>query len=213
MDYYNERIDTYIYEYLSKFYSKDILNKHFYEWINIIHEILFNDEFQKRNFMEHHPHPRMTVIDHSSHVSFDSFLQTRKKRMSLEIQKNVAIAGELHDFYTKGWIPTEKLELLGEPYNINFTDKKPKEKWNETHFFSHPKDALKNSQEYFPHLLNEVIEDAILRHMFPINSPWIAPKFTEGKIVCITDTKLTLNIVWAIFDKKSRDDMLRGIFK
>ena len=48
---------------------------------------------------------------------------------------------------------------------------------------SHPKEALVNASKYFE--INEVEEDIILTHMYPITR--VKPKYIESKIVSFCD--------------------------
>lgn len=49
----------------------------------------------------------------------------------------------------------------------------------------HAKEALDNSIKYFPELMNEKIENSILRHMFPLNK--VPPKYKIAWIVTLAD--------------------------
>jgi len=105
------------------------------------------------------------VYDHSLRVSFDAFCIAKKYKLDY---KSVAIAGLLHDFYDKPWQEiTEKKPLL------------------QMHGFTHAKEALDNSKKYFGHLMNERVENSILRHMFPLNK--ILPKYKEGWLIVLVD--------------------------
>ena len=53
------------------------------------------------------------------------------------------------------------------------------------HGFTHAKEALDNYKKYFGHLMNERIENSILRHMFPLNK--IPPKYKEGWLIVLVD--------------------------
>ena len=49
-----------------------------------------------------------------------------------------------------------------------------------------------NAHKYFPNLMNEKIDDIILRHMFPLNK--IPPKYKEGWIVTTVDKYISLEV-------------------
>lgn len=53
------------------------------------------------------------------------------------------------------------------------------------HGFVHAREALYNSRKVFPHLMNNRIEDIILKHMFPLNIR--LPKYKETWIVTLID--------------------------
>ena len=61
------------------------------------------------------------------------------------------------------------------------------------HGFVHAKEALENSREYFSDYLNPVIENAIERHMFPLNI--IPPKYKIGWLIVLFDKKNSMDFV------------------
>lgn len=140
------------------------------EYYEIVSEILNNEEFLKRKNYNHHEDK--SVYLHSLIVSIKSYKIS--KRMNIDY-KSVAIAALLHDFYYNDW------QLCKE--------KKP---FLKQHGFVHSKEALENSRFYFGHLLNKKVENAILRHMFPLNI--IPPVHTEGWIVTAVDKIDSLDI-------------------
>ena len=140
------------------------------DYYKIVDEILKNDEFIKRKQFKHHDNT--SVYDHCLAVSKLSYELARK--MNLDY-KSAAIGGLLHDFYTKPWQENNvKTKLL------------------EAHGFTHAKDALHNAHKYFPNLMNEKIDDIILRHMFPLNK--VPPKYKEGWIVTLADKYVSLEV-------------------
>ena len=140
------------------------------EYYKIVKEILEHPEFIKRKNFKHHSN--ISVYDHCLAVSKLSYKLAR--RMHLDY-KSAAIGGLLHDFYTKPWQEcNEKKKLL------------------EQHGFTHAKDALMNAHRYFPNLMNEKIDDIILRHMFPLNK--VPPKYKEGWIVTTVDKYISLEV-------------------
>ena len=140
------------------------------EYYKIVKEILEHPEFIKRKNFKHHSN--ISVYDHCLAVSKLSYKIAR--RMKLDY-KSAAIGGLLHDFYTKPW-----------------QENKEKSKFLEQHGFTHAKDALMNAHKYFPNLMNEKIDDIILRHMFPLNK--IPPKYKEGWIVTTVDKYISLEV-------------------
>ena len=126
-------------------------------YYTIVEDILNNKEFKKIKYIEHHG---VTRYEHLYRVSYYSYIIANKLHFK---SKEVARAGLLHDFfYSK-----EKRTM--------------KEKFLST--FIHPKWALKNSLNYFE--LNEVEQDIIKSHMFPINIS--LPKYKESILVSIVD--------------------------
>jgi uncharacterized protein len=138
------------------------------EYYDIVYDILKNEEFQKRKNYKHHY--EISVYDHSLAVSKLSYVIA--KRMNLDY-KSAAIGGLLHDFYSKPW-------------QDNYT----KHKFLESHGFVHAEDALLNAHKYFPDLMNEKIDNIIIRHMFPLNK--IPPKYKESWIITIADKYVSL---------------------
>ncbi len=59
--------------------------------------------------------------------------------------------------------------------------------------FVHAKEALNNSKEVFPHLINNRIEDIILKHMFPLNIR--LPKYKETWVTTLMDKKCSLKVL------------------
>ena len=85
-------------------YEKDPL---FNEWYKIVRKILHSTEFQKRRLFRHHEFE--SVWNHSIKVSFNSFKYAKKNGYN---EYNCAIAGLLHDFYTKAWQDSIELTNL-----------------------------------------------------------------------------------------------------
>lgn len=138
---------------------EELKNEHY----KIIKEILNHKEFEKRKTYEHHYNE--SVYDHCLRVSFDAFCIAKKHNWDY---KSAAIAGLLHDFYYKPWQENiKKGPLL------------------EKHGFVHAHEALLNSRKYFKKYLNEEIEDAINRHMFPLNIK--PPKYKIGWLIVLVD--------------------------
>ncbi len=133
------------------------------EYLSIVGSILTNKEYCKRK--EYHHHENRSVYAHCLLVSVRSYKIA--KILGLDY-KTAAIAGLLHDFYDKDW------QLSKEKTNIR-----------KAHGFRHAQEAVKNSYECFPDLMNKKIENSILRHMFPLN--FIPPVYLEGWIICLVD--------------------------
>ena len=115
------------------------------EYYNIVKDILEHEEFIKRKEYKHHDN--ISVYDHCLAVSKLSYEMAKKEKLDY---KSAAIGGLLHDFYRKPWQECTK-----------------RKKFLEMHGFTHARDALLNAHKFFPHLMNDKIDDIILRHMFP----------------------------------------------
>lgn len=169
--------------YYNKNIIKDLepsitLNPFFNEWYEIVEEILLSDEFQKRKLFPHHH--KMTVWDHSTLVSFKSFIFGRIHHADERI---CAIAGLLHDFYPNAWLYNEELAKIDNgKYIKELKISKPLFK---KHGFTHGEEASINYIKYFPHLENKKITDSIKKHMFPLTI--IPPKYKEGYIITMVD--------------------------
>ena len=133
------------------------------EFIKIINPIVTTEEYKKRKEMMHHEN--QTVYDHSLKVAYKAYKIAKIFNLNTT---NCVIAALLHDFYKKSW--------------ISDTTKK---KFFQKHGFTHAKEALENSKKYYKNYLNEKIENAILRHMFPLNI--IPPKYKEGWVITLSD--------------------------
>lgn len=144
------------------------------EYFEIIKDILKSEEFLKRKEYKHHGEE--TVYTHSLKVSYLSYLYCKKHNLDY---RNAAIGGLLHDFYYEPWQESN--------------DHKPLFK---KHGFVHAKEALLNTKTYFPSYVNPMIEDIILRHMFPLNI--IPPKYLESYVVTFFDKKVSMNVLKSV---------------
>ncbi len=155
------------------------------EYYSIIYEILENDEFQKRKQYKHHGN--ISVYEHSLAVSKYAYIVA--KRLGYDY-KSVAIGGLLHDFYYKPWQENiEKVPLL------------------KKHGFVHAREALENSKNIFPHLINKKVANIIERHMFPLNK--IPPRYAESWIDNLCDKYVSLEVI----KEPKKIPMLFGIKK
>ncbi len=183
--YYNENIISDLIKYDFLVYSNNLS-----EWLEIVKPILENEEFQKRKLFIHHEEE--SLFDHSVLVSFKAFLLAKKFKADV---KNCAIAGLLHDFYTEAWQYSEKLELLEEKYRRAFLPGYKSPSFFKKHGFTHPNVALINSNIYFNKIINKRIEDAIVKHMFPLSlfTKYKIPKYKESWIVTLADKIVSFN--------------------
>lgn len=176
MEYYNKNVKDDL-KHLIKL-------EYFDEWFNIVEEILLNDEFQKRKYFRHH---KGSLWDHVTEVSYYSFLMAKVRHLD---ERACAIAGLLHDFYPKAYKYSDELRQIDPEY---LTDVKKKQPIHQMHGFTHAEAACKNSKKYFPHLMNEKIEECIKTHMFPLNIR--PPKYKEGWIISYVDKKLSISLI------------------
>lgn len=160
-------------------------------WYRIVRKILKNKEFQKRRLFTHHENESLWT--HSIKVSFNSYKFAIKHNIN---PSNCAIAGILHDFYTRAWQDGIELEILDNKYRDRFINPK-KEKLVEMHAFSHPEEALENSKKYFKKYLNRNIENAIITHMFPLSllTNDKLPKCKEAFVITYIDKKVSMNVL------------------
>ena len=141
------------------------------EFLNYVNDILNSKEFQKRKNYEHHENE--SVYEHSLKVAYSSYLYAKKHNLN---KRDISIGALLHDFYYKPWkTNTEKRPLF------------------KKHGFVHAKEARDNSYKYFPNLMNDKVENIILRHMFPLNIK--PPKYKEAWIVSLMDKKCSIGIL------------------
>ena len=141
------------------------------EFMSIISPIITHPEFIKRKEYMHHEN--QSVYEHSINVSYIVF-KMAKKRKHIDLKSSV-IGALLHDFYYKPWQGNK--------------DHKPLFK---KHGFVHAKEALENSRIYFKEYLNPIVENCILRHMFPLNIH--PPKYKEAWLVTLADKIDSLKI-------------------
>ena len=176
--------------------NNEILNNlkkdsNYKSWYKIVRKILKNKEFQKRRLFNHHKNESLWT--HSIKVSFYSYKFALEHNINAY---NCAIAGLLHDFYTRAWQDGIELTTLDNKYRDRFINPK-KEKLLEKHAFTHPIEALVNSKKYFKKYLNKNIENAIVTHMFPLSiiTKNKYPNCIESYVITYIDKKVSLNIL------------------
>lgn len=141
------------------------------EFLKYIEAIINNDEFIKRKKYMHHINE--SVYDHSMKVAYLSYKFAKKHNLNV---RNICIGAILHDFYYKPW-----------------QDNHEKRSFFKMHGFVHANEALMNSKKYFNNLMNPMIEDIIVKHMFPLNIS--LPKYKESWVVTMMDKRCSLNIL------------------
>lgn len=156
------------------------------EFNNIIEDIIKNEEYLKRKEYSHHGDT--SVYEHSLNVAYYAFRMSKKLKLDY---KSATIAGMLHDFYYKDW-----------------QKNKEKQPFFKQHGFVHAREALENSRKNFPQKMNKKVENAIVRHMFPLNIH--PPKYLESWIVSISDKYVSMDVIRnpkiliSFFSKKNR---------
>lgn len=142
------------------------------EWYAIVAPIITSEEYLKRkNFRHHGDH---TVYEHSIKVSKASF---RLAKMFHGDYRSAAIAGVLHDLYSTPW--------------QEVTEKQP---FFKQHGFIHARVALENSRKYYPQYLNKKVENAIVRHMFPLNI--VPPRYGTGWFITVADKCASMDFIF-----------------
>ena len=112
------------------------------------------------------PHHGSNRLNHINRVSKMSFRLSKLLRLDYVSCTRGAL---LHDFFT-----TDDLSRNDTKYKNYLQD--------------HPRIALDNSRKYFK--LNNIEEDIILTHMFPIVKG--KPKYAESRVVCLCDKLVSL---------------------
>lgn len=150
-----------------------MMKKRYYdEWYSIVEPIITSDEYLKRKAFRHHGNK--SVYDHSIKVSQSAYRLAKTLRCDY---RSAAIAGVLHDFYTTPWQEdTEKRPLF------------------KKHGFIHARIALENSRKYYPEYLNKKIENAIVRHMFPLNI--VPPRYGTGYFITLVDKCCSMDFIF-----------------
>ena len=125
------------------------------EFENIIEEYTSHPKVKELKKYKHHG---ITRYDHSFNVAYYTYIITKKLNLNY---KSATKAAMLHDFF------------LDEVENENGVKR----------LQDHPKYAVINAKKYFE--LNELEEDIIRNHMFPVT--FTPPKHKESWIVDMVD--------------------------
>lgn len=141
------------------------------EYDLIAKEVIYNKEYIKRKEFLHHD--KETVYEHCQKVSLRAYRIALKRNVDV---RKVVIGALLHDFYSNPWQENTK-----------------KKKFFEMHGFVHAKDALENSKKVYGDLIDPVVEDIIIKHMFPLNIK--LPKYRETWIVTCADKIVSLSVI------------------
>ncbi len=165
-----------------KIYSK-LTKEDQSEWLKIVKPIIKSDEFLVRKYFLHHENE--SLYEHLIKVSIKSFQLAKKYKANIS---NATIAGLLHDFYPEAWQYSEDLKKIDKKYSeILRTNKKFS--FFKKHGFVHGYKAKENAKKYYSKYVNDVILDAISKHMFPLSifTKEKFPKYKESWIVTYAD--------------------------
>lgn len=130
------------------------------EFINSIKDIINVKDVQ--DLKEYAQHFNTSRFQHSLNVSYYTFLLARKFNLDAH---SAARAGLLHDLYLYDWRKKDERPMEGR------------------HSVIHPQVALENAKNLVE--VNEIMEDAILHHMWPMS--FKMPKTKEGWLLQAVD--------------------------
>ena len=132
-------------------------------YYDIYSEFYNVNKYRELKSMVHHGNNR---LDHINRVSKMSFYLSKILKLDYVSCTRGAL---LHDFFTIDDLSRDETK-----YRKFLKD--------------HPRIALDNSKKYFD--LNEVEEDIILTHMYPVVKG--KPKYAESRVVCVSDKIVSL---------------------
>ena len=130
-------------------------------YYNLYSEFYNVNKYRKLKSITHHGNNR---LDHINRVSKLSFHVSKLLKLDYVSCTRGAM---LHDFFTSDDLKRKKYSKF---------------------LKEHPRIAIDNSKNYFK--LNEIEEDIILSHMFPLVKG--KPKYAESKVVCVTDKLVSI---------------------
>ena len=132
-------------------------------YYDIYSEFYSVNKYRELKSIMHHGDNR---LNHINRVAKMSFLVSKLLKCDYISCTRGAM---MHDFFTKDDITKRNIKYR------KFLKK-------------HPSIALNNANKYFD--INDIEEDAIVTHMFPITKQM--PKYKESKIVCICDKLVSI---------------------
>lgn len=135
------------------------------EYYEIVQDILQHEEFLKLKDFFHH---NSSIYAHVHDVAYFSYRVSKYFKLDY---RSAARGALLHDFFLYDWRNHDVPDL-------------PREKF---HGLAHPAIAVANAKKYFT--LNEIEEDIIKRHMWPLTL--VPPKYKESYIVSFADKYLS----------------------
>ena len=133
------------------------------EYYSLYSEFYDVNKYRELKSVVHHGNNR---LDHIKRVSKMSFYISKFLKLDYVSCTRGAL---LHDFFT-----SDDIRRRDGKYTKFLKD--------------HPAIALENSKKYFK--LNEIEEDIIINHMFPVVKG--KPKYAESKIVCASDKLVSI---------------------
>ena len=135
------------------------------EYYEIVQDILQHEEFQKLKDFFHH---NSSIYAHVNDVAYFSYRISKYFKLDY---RSAARGALLHDFFLYDWRNHDAPDL-------------PRKKF---HGLAHPAIAVVNAKKHFS--INEIEEDIIKRHMWPLTL--VPPKYKESYIVSFADKYLS----------------------
>jgi len=135
------------------------------EYYAIVQDILEHEEFLKLKTFFHH---NSSIYAHVNDVAYFSYRICKYFKLNYRAAARGAL---LHDFFLYDWRHHDVPDL-------------PREKF---HGLAHPAIAVANAKKHFS--INEIEEDIIKRHMWPLTL--VPPKYKESYIVSFADKYLS----------------------
>ena len=146
------------------------------EYYETIQDICEHEEFLKlKNFFHHNS----SIYHHVHDVAYFSYRISKFLKLDY---RSTARGALLHDFFLYDWRSHDVPDL-------------PRKKF---HGLAHPAIALINAKKHFP--INEVEEDIIKKHMWPLTL--MPPKYKESYIVSFADKYLSSKEFISEFKKR-----------
>lgn len=131
------------------------------EYYEIVADLLEHEAVQSMENYNHHF--GTTCLKHSVSVSYYCYVMSKKLGLDY---RSAARGGLLHDLFLYDW-KTHKVKT-GEAL----------------HGFTHPHAAYHNAKQYFE--LNQIEEDMILKHMWPLTLLQL-PRYKETFVIVMVD--------------------------
>jgi len=138
---------------------------------SLTREFMEHEEFLKLAGINHHGN---SILDHTIKVSY---LAWKAGILPGLDRKSMVRGAMLHDFFLYDW-KKKSPERKRKFYEIF-----------KMHGFTHPAEALKNAKLYFD--LNDIEENIIKRHMFPLTP--VPPLYAESWLVTLCDKWVSLS--------------------
>lgn len=153
-----------------------------HEYYEIIQDIDGHEEFMKLKDYFHH---NSSIYEHVQKVAYLSYRICKFLKLDYRSAARGAI---LHDFFLYDWRNHDVPDLSREKF----------------HGIEHPAIALANARKHFS--LNEIEEDIIKKHMWPLTL--VVPKYKESFIVSFADKYLSSKEFIGEFKKRRKQRSL-----